>query len=74
MGGHRYQQNFVKKIVLETFNFMNIGWKFVQNPQNAEIRITFDPSQGVWAFLGTGCLTQPKNMPTMNLGWLDKVV
>ena len=73
LGGHKDQQEFVKKIVLETFDFMNLGWEFVKNPRDAEIRITFDPLEGAYSYLGIDCLGISKNRPTMNLGWLDNI-
>lgn len=37
----------------------------------AEIRITFDPGDGAWSYVGTDCRGIPTNEPTMNLGFLD---
>lgn len=34
---------------------------------DAEIRVAFDPSGGHWSYVGQGCLSVPKNKPTMNL-------
>lgn len=38
---------------------------------NAEIRITFDPNDGAWSYIGTDCRGIPLNAATMNLGFLD---
>jgi hypothetical protein len=38
---------------------------------DAEIRITFDPSDGAWSYIGTDCRSIPRNQPTMNLGFQD---
>jgi hypothetical protein len=38
---------------------------------DAEIRITFDPGDGAWSYVGTDCRGIPTNEPTMNLGFLD---
>jgi hypothetical protein len=38
---------------------------------DAEIRITFDPSDGAWSYIGTDCRSIPSNQPTMNLGFQD---
>lgn len=73
MGGHRDQREFVKRIVLETFDFMNLGWEFIENPRDAEIRIAFVPSRGAYSYLGTDCLGISRNIATMNLGWLDNI-
>jgi hypothetical protein len=42
------------------------------NPNNADIRISFDPNGGSWSLLGKDCLTEKdKNVATMNFGWFD---
>ncbi len=41
------------------------------NAANAEIRITFDPNDGAWSYIGTDCRDIPLGQPTMNLGFLD---
>jgi Bacterial pre-peptidase C-terminal domain/Astacin (Peptidase family M12A) len=38
---------------------------------DSEIRITFDPNDGAWSFVGTDCRNIPLGQPTMNLGFLD---
>jgi hypothetical protein len=43
----------------------------VSDDVNAEIRITFDPNDGAWSFLGTDCRHIPLNQATMNLGFQD---
>ena len=41
------------------------------NAPNAEFRITFDPNDGAWSYVGTDCRSIPANEATMNLGFLD---
>lgn len=41
------------------------------NPNNADIRISFDPNDGAWAYIGTDARDIPLNEATMNLGFLD---
>jgi astacin (peptidase family M12A) len=48
----------------------NLNFDF-NGARDAEIRITFDPSDGAWSYVGTDCKTIPHNEPTMNLGFLD---
>ena len=48
----------------------NLKFDF-NNATNAEIRITFDASDGAWSYVGTDCKGIPLNQPTMNLGFLD---
>lgn len=46
--------------------------RFVESDDgDAEIRVTFDPSDGAWSYLGTDCRSIPTNQPTMNLGFQD---
>ncbi|MEO8010527.1 MAG: M12 family metallopeptidase [Dokdonella sp.] len=38
---------------------------------DAEIRVTFDSSDGAWSYVGTDNRAIPLDQPTMNLGFLD---
>ncbi len=38
---------------------------------NAEIRLSFDSSDGAWSYIGTDCRGIPVGEATMNLGFLD---
>ena len=48
----------------------NLKFDF-NNAPDAEIRITFDPNDGAWSYIGTDCRSIPLNEATMNLGFLD---
>jgi Astacin (Peptidase family M12A) len=48
----------------------NLAFDFNDAP-NADIRISFDPNDGAWSYIGTDCRSIPLNEPTMNLGFLD---
>ncbi|WP_414664930.1 M12 family metallopeptidase [Horticoccus sp. 23ND18S-11] len=48
----------------------NLKFVFDDSP-GAEIRISFDPNDGAWSFVGTDCRSIPANQATMNLGFLD---
>lgn len=48
----------------------NLSFEF-NNAPDAEIRITFDASDGAWSYIGTDCRSIPLNQATMNLGFLD---
>lgn len=41
------------------------------NAPDAEIRISFDQSDGAWSYIGTDCQSIPLKDATMNLGFLD---
>lgn len=61
----------IKKIVKERLEpFINIKFNFVDNINNSDIRISFNPTLGAWSLIGTDCVLQ-KNEATMNLGWFD---
>jgi hypothetical protein len=36
----------------------------------SEVRISFNPTDGSWSYMGTDNLTIPASRPTMNFGWL----
>jgi len=48
----------------------NISFDFGNHP-NADIRISFDPNDGAWSYIGTDNKGIPANQATMNLGFLD---
>ena len=48
----------------------NIAFDFGNHP-NADIRISFDPNDGAWSYVGTDNKGIPSNEATMNLGFLD---
>jgi Astacin (Peptidase family M12A)/Bacterial pre-peptidase C-terminal domain len=48
----------------------NLTFEF-DNAPNADIRITFDRSDGAWSYVGTDAKGIPANQATMNLGFLD---
>ena len=63
----------IKLIVKERIEpIVNLSFTFITDPKKAEVRITFDETQGAWSLLGTDCLTEKDyKQPTMNLGWFD---
>ena len=48
----------------------NLRFNFNDAP-GAEIRISFDPNDGAWSYVGTDCRGIPLNEATMNLGFMD---
>lgn len=50
--------------------YANIKFDFNQSPQ-ADIRISFNPADGAWSYIGTDCKSIPSDQPTMNLAFLD---
>jgi Bacterial pre-peptidase C-terminal domain/Astacin (Peptidase family M12A) len=73
MSGTAAQQKMVRDIAPEWTNYANLKFAFTDDPR-AEIRVTFDPNDGAWSYIGTDNSNIPLNAPTLNLGWQDKGV
>lgn len=64
--------DMIKKIVIERIQpIVNLELKFIDNPYDANIRITFNSDKGCYSYIGKDCLGIPKNSGTMNFGWFD---
>lgn len=64
--------DMVKRIVVERINpLVNLEFEFIENAREATIRISFDPRDGAYAYVGKTALDIPKPETTMNLGWFD---
>ncbi|MDH4271475.1 MAG: M12 family metallopeptidase [Candidatus Aminicenantes bacterium] len=48
----------------------NLKFDF-NNAPSADIRVSFDPGDGAWSYIGTDCKSIPLSEATMNLGFLD---
>jgi len=70
IGGTQAQHAKAKEQALWWTAFANLTFDFNQ-ATNAEIRVTFDPSDGAWSYVGTDNRHIPLNEPTMNLGFMD---
>jgi hypothetical protein len=70
MGGTPQQQALAQEQAGWWSEHANLTFDF-NNAADAEIRISFDPSDGAWSYVGTDCLNIPKNQATMNLGFQD---
>lgn len=70
MGGTAPQQAKAREQAGWWSQAANLTFVF-SNAADAEIRISFDSSDGAWSYVGTDCRSIPLNQPTMNLGFLD---
>jgi hypothetical protein len=68
----------IKLIVKERIQpFIGLTFMFVDSSQNADIRISFNGSDGAWSLIGTDCRqvqiygNNIQNEATMNFGWFD---
>lgn len=68
MGGTAAQRKNAKEQAGWWSDVANLMFAFDDAP-DAEIRITFDPSDGAWSYVGTDCRNIPLNEATMNLGF-----
>ena len=70
MGGTPEQQALAQEQAGWWSEHANLKFEF-NDAADAQIRISFDPSDGAWSYVGTDCLSIPKNQATMNLGFQD---
>jgi len=70
MGGTQEQQALAQEQAGWWSDHANLKFEF-NDAADAQIRISFDPSDGAWSYVGTDCLNIPKNQATMNLGFQD---
>lgn len=64
-------QQAIKKIVRERIQpLVNLDISFVDKPEQANVRISFDSNGGAWSLVGTDHLHE-RTEATMNLGWFD---
>ena len=70
IGGTAQQRNLAKTQAGWWMQHANLKFDFNDAP-NAEIRISFDPNDGAWSYVGTDCRNIPLNEATMNLGFMD---
>ncbi|MES1172372.1 MAG: pre-peptidase C-terminal domain-containing protein [Bacteroidota bacterium] len=73
LGGTAEQQQMVRSIAPEWTEHANLRFEFTDDPR-AEIRVSFDPDDGAWSYIGTDNSNIPLQAATLNLGWQDKAV
>jgi hypothetical protein len=72
-GGTKAQRDLVKSVAPEWCEFANLELRFTENPA-AAIRVSFQPDDGAWSYIGLDNMEVPVDAATMNLGWQDKAV
>lgn len=70
IGGTAAQKAKVKEQAGWWTAHANLKFAFDDAP-DAEIRVSFDPGDGAWSYVGTDCRGIPLNEATMNLGFMD---
>jgi hypothetical protein len=72
LGGSTQQRSVAKEQALWWVDQAKANLTFVfDDAPAADIRITFDPDDGAWSYVGTDNKSIPSNEATMNLGFLD---
>lgn len=71
--GNDNQQQMVRDIAPIWTQHANLNFEFTNHPR-AEIRVTFDSTDGAWSYVGTDNLNIPIHAATLNLGWQDQSV
>jgi serralysin len=70
MEGSAVQKKKVEEQAHKIEQYANIFFKFVDDP-SADIRISFKRDEGSYSYIGTDCISIPKNENTINFGWLE---
>lgn len=73
LGGSDKQRDMVRSIAPEWTNHANLHFEFVDEP-TANVRVSFDPNDGAWSYVGTDNQDIPLHAATLNLGWQDEAV
>lgn len=73
LDGTSDQQDMVRQFAPEWTEHANLTFEFGDDPRS-EVRVTFDPNDGAWSYVGTDNLDIPLHAATLNLGWQDKAV
>lgn len=73
IGGTTAQRDLVKQYAPRWSQHANVRFDF-RPSLPAMIRVSFDPSDGAWSYLGVDALEIPANAATLNLGWQDQEV
>jgi serralysin len=69
--GTQFLKDKVRENALIWTRFANLDFDFDYH-DDAEIRISFQPGNGSWSYIGTDCLNiTDQAKPTMNYGWFD---
>ena len=70
LDGKPQQHEAVKRVAQLWTEHANLHFDY-SGAKDAELRISFDPNGGSWAYIGTDALGIPESEPTMNLGLPD---
>ncbi|KAE8244742.1 hypothetical protein A4X13_0g6310 [Tilletia indica] len=75
--GNKIQQLKFHKFATEWERYANVSFERVEDVEDALIRVSFNPNDGSWSYVGNGCLKakptdgDDNDLPTLNLGEVD---
>lgn len=61
----------IQTVAVEWHRHQSVRFKFAPPSEKPDLRIACTPGIGSWSTVGTDARLVPKDMPTMNFGWLD---
>ncbi|KAJ4114755.1 hypothetical protein NW768_011309 [Fusarium equiseti] len=70
--GNKLQHEKVAQAIEEWTWYANVKFMEVSSAKESNVRITFDPKDGSWSYIGRQCDSISTTEATMNLAWLDK--
>lgn len=72
LGGTAQQHADVERHARVWEEHANVTFEFGSAAADAEVRVSFNPQDGSWTYIGTDALGVPTDQPTMNLGWIQQ--
>ncbi|KAI1062937.1 hypothetical protein LB507_005566 [Fusarium sp. FIESC RH6] len=73
MGGSLRQHEKVAQAIEEWTWYANVKFIEVPSAEESNVRISFDPNDGSWSYIGRQCDSIPLAEATMNLAWMDRL-
>jgi hypothetical protein len=72
-GGSAGDRSLVEQIAPRWTEHANLHFQFTDDPR-ADIRVSFDETDGAWSYIGLDNKGIPLHAATLNLGWVDQGV
>jgi serralysin len=70
VGGNPLLVRKVKATAEQWLRYVNLKFEYVNNIEEAQVRVAFMIGQGSWSYIGQDALQIDTYQPTMNFGWL----
>lgn len=69
IGGTNQEHERTKTSFKAIDDICGLGFKYVTDINDSDIRVTFNKQGGAWSYIGRDIYNIPKNKPTMNIGF-----